>query len=541
MKTLALIFPVLYKKFYINPFHLQKLQSVLFFSLDKIDDENTCADIVLIDINNPAHRKLIESHDIQFDLCVVDIPEGQLYATEYVLKNICADLIVLTGEEIKYGVASQVYSYLKQFSSQIVMAIDDEDVITAVIQYLKNGTINCSDNVVIRSFDTNVLSFSNLKPDFPKWMGSLYDQFGIQIFMDGISRGCENNCFFCKLNNTHLDNHRKKIVDSGIDIISTIKNICMACEKIPYIQFTDENFFGRGSGRLIAIQKLCDGLEQISYNGFLGIDSRLDSVFNPNDSEEIALLRKNTWQRLAKNGLRYCFFGIETFSHEQAQRYNKALDLQYFSKVIRFVEDNNIFYTIGLILWDPLMSKDDILTNLSFIKDNNLLGKTASLLKCLRVQVNSQYAEKYGTRFIITPSSCQDGFNLDDSSITYLDKDINSIIPFVRFAYDSLNEHGYRHSDVALFEVMFDIETPQILRQIPFLVAKYEYNVLIFLLNCAYVDQQERVLFELRNMVKDLVDRIMGELEKLSLDYGMNNNTVLEYYNRVFLRVRDSL
>lgn len=138
-------------------------------------------------------------------------------------------------------------------------------------------------------YDKALQEYDSLKLDFPKWMAHLYDRQGIQIFMDGLSRGCENSCSFCKLNNDQCKATSKTIRGSNIDVIETIKILQSVCEKPLYIQFTDENFFGDGITRLREIQSLCDKLSQISYSGAFGIDSRLDSIFNPADSESTAL------------------------------------------------------------------------------------------------------------------------------------------------------------------------------------------------------------------------------------------------------------
>lgn len=537
MFKLALVFPLRYKKFYINPLILQKLQSMLhvFLAHNKID-------IYLFDVN--CENIWDKTDTKEFDLAIVDTPEGSILDVFSALDHIRAKAILLVGDNITYGKSIEIIRKLSSdLSTKVYGVTEDIDAIIFVKRYLEDGYIE--DGTRMLAFpdaDRNALlktqaPMEKYKLEFPKWILDLYDKKGIQIFMDGLSRGCENTCSFCKLSNVGMSSV-KCVKNSCVDVVETIRAIEKQCPKRLYIQFVDENFFGGGLTRLLEIRKLCDGLTAIQFGGLIGIDTRLDTIINPKDTNEIALLRESTWELLSECGLKYCFIGIETFSSSQAERYNKRLDLSQFDRAIAMLEKLNIRYTVGLIMWDPLMDKNELLHNLRFIEERSLLGKTASLLKCLRVQVNSQYFGKY--KNMICEKGCSsDYFNIDEDDIHYYDDGIQKILPFVRYVYNLFSHCGYRHSDVACFGALFDEKTPPILKDIPYRIAWLEYETLQYLLKLEYSFQDDAVYCDLRAKSRTVVDVILTELkvDDAIYDSSIEINTIRQYYLKVFNRI----
>lgn len=541
MLELALFFPVKYKKFYVNPFRLQKIQAMLYTLLPK-----SKVHLCLLDINDCDFNANIDSK--VFDLIVVDIPEGEISAFTDEISSMRTHNFLLTGDEIKYGESQAIFDrLLPKFPYNFYGAIEDEDIVLFVKHYIENGCIE---------YEPGMLAFSNtdrqelLKTqqderkkyslEFPNWMVELYKRKGIQIFLEGLSQGCENNCSFCRLNNSQGIDSVKIIKDSEVDIIETINVLQEYKLKNIYIQFTDQNFFGGGLRRLTRINDLCNRLSEIQFSGILGIDTRLDTICNPAEADDIARLRKSTWKKLSENGLRYCFLGVETFSETQSERYHKRLDLTRFDDAISMLDEMSICYTIGLILWDPLMSKIELINNLDYIKEKSLLGRTASLLKCLRVQVNSQYFKNYKDLFCMEFRS-SDYFNLDDDCICYRDHELQKILPLVKYAYNLFNRCGYRHSDVACFNALFDENTPAIIRNIPFYVAQFEYELLQYLLNLSPATVYSQMYLEIRTRCRLLVSNILSELEKPNFLNADSVNVVRQYYYQVFNRISSEI
>ena len=532
MYNIALIFPLEFKKFYVNPYYLQKIGGII-----QETNFSQCVQVELLDVNTSQFMQQISKH---FELVIMDTPEGQIESLKHIFEIVKADNILLVGDGLKYGKSKDMLMYLKkQYPCSIYGCLDDYAIsqfITNVI--IDNSRIEAVSGLLYFKQDKLVQNDIWQKDNdnkliplhFPDNIIQAYEDKGIQIFMDGLFRGCENRCSFCKLNNNTL--LKNKIQTSRIDVVKTIEEITKKCNKLLFIQFTDENFFGGGSSRLSQISNLSKKLLEIQYNGVLGIDTRLDTIYNINEDDIQRNLREKAWNDLYSCGLRYCFVGLETFCESQAFRYNKRLDLSNYKPAISFLENKGIIYTIGLILWDPLMKKSELINNLDFIKKNNLIGRTASLLKIMRIQVNSQYREMY---YKNNGNECIDFFHINSEDIEYQDIEIRNILPFVKMVYRLFDGCGYRHSDVALFSVLYDDNTPQILKNIPYEVSKLEYDVLLYLLQQKNF-QKNQITKKVLLHCKSTVFKIYKSLKQIG---NLNNNiiSIKNYYEDIFSKI----
>ena len=70
MKKVALIFPLKFKKFYINPFYLQKIYSTI------VEAKLPNVSLSLLDVNDVNDRRKIYTE--QFELSIIDTPEGSI-------------------------------------------------------------------------------------------------------------------------------------------------------------------------------------------------------------------------------------------------------------------------------------------------------------------------------------------------------------------------------------------------------------------------------------------------------------------------------
>ncbi len=544
MFNIALIFPFKFEKFYINPFYLQRIEGLLNMEISSKD-----ISIVLLDRNTNIYYQQIAQYE--FDLAIIDVAEGQNDDLETTLSEIKAKRILLVGDRIKYGKRIELLWYLHNTYKYLIYAcIDDFSIADFVEASIKDGNIAkvsgliyFNNNQIIQNglyINSNKKLDKRIPLKFYDYIIASYENNGIQLFLDGISQGCENECSFCKLNNRNSTNH--KVRPSFVDCVKTIKELQNYCKKRLFIQFTDENFFGGGISKLTQINMLSKELIKIKFNGILGIDTRLDTIINTDETDKQSKFRKDTWKVFSESGLRYCFIGVETFNHIQAMRYNKKLDLSNFKLAISFIEQINITYTIGLILWDPLMDILELKENLNYIKENNLLGKTASLLKIMRVQANSEYF--YKNKFEISDKlTFSDYFNIDKECLKYKDDKVRNILPYINYIYKLFSMSGYRHSDVSLFSAIYDINTPQILKDIPYIIAKMEYDILQYLLNLKTIDDSSFVLKNIIVICSEVVQNISSCLDKLDIhnNYTPEIITVKHYYSKVFSKINEKL
>lgn len=536
MYNILLAYTLKMQKFYVNPIYLQTLQAQI------CGEDINLVNTTIYDVN--ANSFSDELKNILFDVIIFDTPEG---SSQFIIERISsfkAKHFLLVGDIVKYGQLKEFLSCIqKNTNVRVYACIDDNSIngelVNALCQekdlerisglaYIEDGNlhINNIENVAEKNVNT-----------FVKFTDSIihsYEDRGIQVFLDGVSRGCTNSCSFCKLgNNPLLDYH---ICWSHSDIIFVIKDFQSRCQKKMFIQFTDENFFGGGIEKLKKINNLAERLNCYNFKGYIGIDSRLDSVIRKNESKEQAEFRKSVWEKMFQNGLKYCFLGIESFNNEQSARYNKQLDLSSFSYVIEFFNKNHIYFTVGLILWDPLMSVEELKQNLNFIKEHSLIGKTASLLKILRIQVNSQYWKTNRKNLTNKKIEVEGFFNIDKSVLLYKDFKIRNIIQYVQTIYSWFNDSGYRHSDVALFEVILEKDAPLILREIPNRISQMEFDVLQYLLSID-VFNAHSIYLELKNICLPYVQEIIYELKYCEMKHDNSAWSIYYYFCNVFQKI----
>ncbi len=92
-----------------------------------------------------------------------------------------------------------------------------------------------------------------------------------------------------------------------------------------------------------------------------------------------------------KSGLIIVYIGVETFSRTQLRRYGKSLDIFTIKRSIELLRQLGIRFTIGLIIFDPLMNLDELRENIKFIEENNLVGNISSISKEMRIQRGTPY------------------------------------------------------------------------------------------------------------------------------------------------------
>lgn len=506
------------KKLYENPLLLQKLYSLLkFFYSDNIN-------ISLLDFN------LIQSN---FDFNINSL--------------IIIETLYLSIDEVKKFINNYVDS-----SSHQLFLIGETNIIEEKKQI--NNFLNID---TIKTYITSKLNeldiFEELKQVLPyspfsfqerNYYKFLYEEKfingfkknGIQIFLDGISRGCKNNCTYCILNN--IDYYLSRKSNINYNVIYTIKKLFNILKEDTYIQFADENFL-EGENLYEHFEKinfLIQELRKFGFTGKIGIDTRLDTIYNVNDSIELKRKRKETIINLANVGLSYVYLGVESFSKSQLERYNKQLNISIYSNSTKLLEESNINYTTGLILWDPMMSLNELKENLAFISKNNLFGKVASLFKELRISKKSQYFLKFGGYFAKERSFLQSqiGF-LNSEEINYVDTSIDKIINLIRPIHKIFANSGYRHSDVALFEPLYTSTTPIILKEIPTMISKMEYEILEYIIdNIESIDNNFLI-----SICENCIAYILENLYEIK---NMKQNIkILNYYLSVFKEINSNL
>lgn len=215
-----------------------------------------------------------------------------------------------------------------------------------------------------------------------------YIEVGGNAWMES-SRGCPwGACRFCSISEFwgKARQRREKTVDMIIAELKQFK--AMGIERFT---FSDEEFIGFGiegvkRARRIA-QAIIDSGIKISFH----TDMRAASIWNKSDTPEERQLRIETLKLLKEAGLKTVFIGLETGSPEQLERYNKGSEIETAEEAIKICKELGINMALGFIMIDPLVSKQEILESIAFIRRNQILPYLSVPLNRLRIYFGEPY------------------------------------------------------------------------------------------------------------------------------------------------------
>lgn len=287
---------------------------------------------------------------------------GETILTEYGF----SDVIVSLGEgEVSFaGLYQYVCGTLKLEDVNNIMYYQDGSIRRTSFHYLDKSEIPIAD----RSFTQ----------DFYNKDGEIYIE---------ASRGCAYcSCSICEcryfLGATNpVYRWRDKPIERVIEELLALEQLAVKA-----VNFSDEDFIGPdtyGISRAIELAKtmISKGIE-ISFR----INVRVKSVFNQNDTQELALKKIEVLKLLKQAGLVKLFLGFESGVQSQVDRYGKGYNLQEFIVAKSILDELGIEYELGYISIDPLMTLEELHASLLFIKYEDCIPYISSIYKELRVQ-----------------------------------------------------------------------------------------------------------------------------------------------------------
>ncbi len=354
---------------------------------------------------------------------------------------------------------------------------------------------------------------------------------GVQYFSEGVARGCEGNCNFCKLSCRQGRNSVQFVSYCAPELIAQAEAILPSPL---FVQFSDENFFGFSQERLAQVYQLALQLCKQGFNGILGVDTRLDSIpCGKPITGSLEDLRLSCWNMMLHAGLRYCFVGIESFCPSQSERYGKSYESFYLKNALSFFENNRLIFTFGLILWDPHMTQEELCANIKFIREFELLGKTASLIKPLRIIPGSNYEKLYCKDLLPLPVPSGGTEEWDTIAALYRDSKIRLMARLLFPIYGAFDGAGYRHSDVSMFEAKFTLNTPGILYQIPKIIAQMEMSLIDKLLIYSKAELEKMSTGDLVPICVETVQKLQNQLQSFTQCIS-EHQSVIRYYIQTF-------
>jgi hypothetical protein len=211
---------------------------------------------------------------------------------------------------------------------------------------------------------------------------------GGQVFAE-TSRGCAwAACTFCLRGLTDIEGrsaeYRRKPVAHVVRDLSDL-----ASRGIEDVTMADEDFLGVDLGQA---RSFVDGLA--AAGGVLprfDVSLTVQSVYSRRDGVEDSAERVDLLRRLKQLGLRKAFLGIESCSPGQLKRFAKGHTRHEAVAAIDRLRSLEVRLEIGVILFDPLSTLDELQDSLEFMRMHGLADLASGVASELRLQVGSGF------------------------------------------------------------------------------------------------------------------------------------------------------
>lgn len=209
------------------------------------------------------------------------------------------------------------------------------------------------------------------------------------------SRGCHYNlCTFCSRPPIAPGQATWRRFDRA-SVLAQIKQLSAINQAT--FTFADEDFVGNDpEGALALAEELC---------AFPGLDFalsvRADNVIHPDDTSEKNILRKQVFRTLKRAGLTLVFIGAESFSPSQLHRYGKGSNPDDTIEAIKFLETLGMELELGLILFDPLVTLQELQENIASLQRSHFWHYAGQLFSFLRPQVGTAYVRLLEKRVML--------------------------------------------------------------------------------------------------------------------------------------------
>lgn len=201
------------------------------------------------------------------------------------------------------------------------------------------------------------------------------------------SRGCHYNvCTFCSRPPLRADQHSWMRI-SSTKVLSEIERLVEM--GVTTFTFADEDFIGNDPvGAYDLACQLCK-FPKLDF----ALSVRTDNILVPGGPVEENRLRLQILQTLRDAGLSLVFVGIESFAPTQLRRFGKGTSPENHIAAIHLLQNLNIELELGMILFDPLVTLDELRLNVQTLKNNGFWCYTGQLFSFLRPQVGTPYVK----------------------------------------------------------------------------------------------------------------------------------------------------
>ena len=187
-----------------------------------------------------------------------------------------------------------------------------------------------------------------------------------------LSRGCSwGACRFCSMWVAQHKEWRRKPVEKLIAELNALQ--AMGAKRFA---LTDSDFLGPNPSTVedlrpyqeFARQKIASG-NTMSFFAYI----RVQSVYCETDSDAVREEKIKTLRMLRNTGLQSLHMGVDAGSTAQARRLNKGTSRKEAVEAVRILKEVGIErIKVGLVIFDPFMSFDELVEGMNFVREAGL-------------------------------------------------------------------------------------------------------------------------------------------------------------------------
>ena len=169
------------------------------------------------------------------------------------------------------------------------------------------------------------------------------------------SRGCFGRCTYCYLRSKEKYFNRYPLrlrsVNNVVDEIESLYKL-----GVTEFYFSDDEFLQIDSNTITRVVDFVEELKHRDLSINYSIYARADCI-----NEEIV-------QILAASGLYCVFLGVESFSQNVLDRYNKGTLVETNVNAIRILQNNNVRVRLGMIMFDTMTTPEELYETILMLK-----------------------------------------------------------------------------------------------------------------------------------------------------------------------------